>query len=397
MSLERSMSPWCIAGVLCLSGLAGCSNDKPPAVAALPEVTVVQVEAKELPTAGHFVGQTQSSRQVRIVSRVNGFLEKRLYEEGAFVKVGQPLYRIDDKPFMAQLQSAKAALAQQDAGLTVARANLARIKPLAEKNAVSQKDLDQAIGQEKQAAALVESAKANVMQAELNVGYTRINSPVAGVTSFSQIAEGSYVTANNQLTYVAQISPMWVSFSVSENQMLATMGRAERGQLNLPANDQLEVELRLADGSVFPEKGRITFGDAEFNTQTGTYLVRATFANQEGRLRPGQFVSLRILGATLPAAIAIPQRAVMQAPNGHFVWTLDKEGKTGYRPVVVGNLSGDDWVIERGLQAGDTVVVDGGMMLRPGIPVKAVPLTKNAAPAGKPAESAGQAPPADKR
>lgn len=376
--------------LLGLGLLAGCGKGEPGAAAParLPEVSVVRVEAKEMATAGHFIGQTQSSRQVRIVSRVNGFLEKRLFEEGGFVKAGDPLYRIDDKPFAAQLQAAKAALAQQEAALALAKANLARIRPLAEQNAASQKDLDQAIGQEKQAAALVESAKANVMQAELNLSYTRIASPVSGLTSFSQVAEGSYVTASNQLTYVAQLSPMWVNFSVSENQMLATLGKAERGELKLLAKEDMPVEIRLADGSAYPEKGRIAFADAEYSSQTGTYLVRASFPNQEGRLRPGQFVSVRVLGASLPAAIAVPQRAVMQAPNGHFVWVVNAEGKTDYRPVTVGSFSGEDWVIEKGLQSGDTVVVDGGMMLRPGTPVKAVPLA-----AGAPASAAAPAKP----
>lgn len=372
-SLARARNAAFLIPLVLAIGACGGGDKPAPAPPAVPQVGVLHVAARAVGVAEEYVAKTLSSRQVVIVSRVNGFLDKRLYEEGSFVKAGQVLYEIDPKPFAAQLQAARAALAQQEAALAVARANLERIKPLVAQDAVSRKDLDQAIGQEKQAAAALESARAQVVQAELNLGYATIRSPLSGLSSYSQIAEGSYVTATASLTHVSQISPIWVTFSIAENQILATRARTSSGQLRLPARERYQVELRLADGTLFPEKGQITFTDAEYNAQNGTFLVRAAFQNKSGLLRPGQFVTARISGAEIPQAILVPQRAVMQGPKGHFVWCLDKEGKTQYRPVSVGSLQGDDWLIDRGLAPGDVVVVDGNMTLRPGVPAKPVP------------------------
>jgi len=223
-------------------------------------------------------------RRIEIRSRVEGFLEKRLYEEGTMVQEGQVMFQMDRKPFEAQLSAANAELAQQQARLDNAEANLARVKPLAEQNAVAQKELDDAIGTYRSSAASVEAANAKVMQAELDLGYTEIFSPVTGVSSFARKREGSYIGIGQDalLTYVAQIQPMWVEFSISENQIFSKRTKQQSGLVRPPENDQYEVEIRLADQSSYPHRGQITFADASLSEETGTFLIRAELEKYPG-------------------------------------------------------------------------------------------------------------------
>lgn len=352
---------------------SGCQK-KPAPQAQKPEVAVIQVEPRDTPVSVEFVGQTQSSHQVEIRARVNGFLDKRSYAEGSLVKAGQLLFQMDPKPFQTQLKAAQGALEQQQARLKTAQANLKRVRPLTEQKALSQKDLDDAIGQEQAAAAAVESARAGVEQAKLNLGYTTILSPVTGLSSYSRVQDGTYINPQNSLlTYVSQTDPMWVNFSMSENDVLTYQGQAKQGLLRLPHKAQYEVEVILADGSTYPERGRITFADAEYNPQTGTFLVRGNIPNPKSVLRPGQFVRVNLLGAARPNAILIPQVAVLEGAQGHFVWTVDKKGNARIRYVQAGPWHGDQWFIDSGLAKGDIVIVDGFMKLSAGVPVKMVP------------------------
>ncbi|KAB7688597.1 efflux RND transporter periplasmic adaptor subunit [Plesiomonas shigelloides] len=383
---------------LCFSllWLTGCDGDKTAAEsgaspAAIP-VKTLRLQGQEVPEDFSFVGLTKSSQQVNIVSRVNGFLDKQVYQDGAMVKQGQTLFLVDAKPFQAQLQAAQAALSQQKANLLVAQQNLRRIKPLAAQNAASQKDLDQAIGQEKSAQAQVEMAKAQVVQAQLNLGYATIKSPLAGISGEALIDEGTYVTASDKLTYVAALSPMWVNFSISEAQSLKRDEMMRQGLLRYPGDSKFDVQLTLSDNSVYPENGRITFANAEYDSKTGTFLVRASFENADGKLRPGQFVRVTVKGAVRPNAILVPQSAVMQGANGHFVWVVNKDNKAEYRAVTVGSYVGHDWLIEQGLQPGEQVVVEGGMMLRPDTPVVATEVSATALKAAD-AASAGTSKP----
>jgi membrane fusion protein (multidrug efflux system) len=331
------------------------------------------VSPRNTPVSFEYVGQTQSSHEVQIVARVNGFLEKRVYTEGSLVNAGQVMFRQDPRPFQAALDAYSGALAEQQARLQVANDNLAQVKPLAALNALSQKDLSDATGQQQAAAAAVETAKANVEQAQLNVSYATIITPVTGYASYARAQEGQYLNGQSSLlTYVDQVDPIWVNFSLSENDMLNFRAQQASGQLNMPKADSFEVEVLLANGSVFPNTGRITFANATYNQQTGTFLLRATFPNPDGTLRPGQFVRTRVSGATRPNAIVVPQKAVLQGAQGHFVVIVDKDSKAQIRPVEVGPWDGDNWFITRGLVAGDTVVTDGVMKLAPGVPVKIV-------------------------
>lgn len=368
----RRTGPACFAVVVGL--LLGCSEKAAPPKATAPEVTAITVVQKDAPVAFEFVAQTQSSREVEIRARVEGFLDKRLYTEGQLVRAGQTLFQMDRKPFEAALLSAKGQLEQQQARLSVAKQNLARVRPLAEQNAVSKKDLDDAIGNEQQARAAVLAAEGEVRTAQLNLGYTTISSPLTGVSSYARKQEGSYVTPGESgfLTYVSQVDPMWINFSMSENELLKYRTETSNETLRFPANDEFDVEVVLADGTVFPNYGRINFIDPSFSKETGTFLVRTVVANPEGKLRPGQFVRARVLGATRPKAILIPQRAVLQGAKSHYVWVIDKDGKARERAVEVGEWHGDDWFITKGLLAGERVVVDGAMRVAAGVPLKIV-------------------------
>jgi membrane fusion protein, multidrug efflux system len=363
---------WCLLPVLAVL-VGGCGKKAVGEGAGPQEVTVVTVAPHDTPYPYEFAAQTQSSRQVEIVARVNGFLERKVYTEGSMVKAGQTMFLQDQRPFQAQVDAARASLSAQEARLQVARDNLGRVKPLAALNALSQKDLDDAIGQEKAASAAVDGARANLTQAQLNLSYTVISTPVAGASSFSRVQEGQYLDGSNrQLTYVAQLDPMWINFSISENDMLDLRTESKEGKLRLPSTDNYEVQVILADGSIFPATGRITFANADFNPTTGTFLLRATLANPDGTLRPGQFVRVRINGAVRPNAILIPQKAVLEGAQGKFVVLVDKDQKAQIRPVKVGPWLGENWIITDGLAAGDVVVVDGVARLGPGTPVKIV-------------------------
>jgi len=320
---------------------------------------------------------------VNIQARVNGFLDRRVYTEGAIVKSGETLFLMDQKPFQAQLDQSKAALAMQEAALEVARKNLARVKPLAAANALSQRELDDATGQFQSASAAVAQAKASVQEASLNLAYTIIKSPVDGITSYAQQADGTYLNpANSLLTTVAVTSPIYVNFSISENDRLKLHDQVAKGLLRAPKDQNYSAEIVLADGNIFPHTGLVTFANPMFNPQTGTFLVRVTVENPENWLRPNEYVRVRIKGAVRPNAVLIPQRAAQQAPKGHFVWVVGKENKVEPRPVSLGDSFDHDWFIYEGLRAGDQVVVDGALTLSPGALVKPGPLAEKAEKAG---------------
>jgi membrane fusion protein (multidrug efflux system) len=370
---SRALAP---AFICLLSGvlgaLAGCAKEEKAPPAQPLQVTAVSVTPRDTPVSFEFVAQTESSREVEIRARVDGFLDKRLYTEGTMVHAGQPLFQMDRKPFEAALQSAEGQLEQQRAKLAVAEANLRRVRPLAARNAVSKKELDDAIGMERSSRAAVLAAEGEVRTARLNLGYTTIASPLRGLSSFAKKQEGSYLTAGEQgmLTTVSQVDPIWVNFSISENELLSYRDQIAKGRLKFPPEQKFEVEVVLADGSVFPKRGHISFAAPSFNSQTGTFLVRTELPNPEGKLRPGQFVRARVFGASRPAAMQLPQRAVQQGAKGHYVWVIGNDGKARQRVVEVGDWIGDDWFISDGLKPGERVVVDGAGRVTPTAPLK---------------------------
>jgi membrane fusion protein (multidrug efflux system) len=367
---------------------AGCEKKK-EVVAPPPSVEVVTVLPRNVPVFAEYVAQTESSQAVNINARVSGFLDRRVYTEGTMVKSGDVLFVMDKKPFQVQVDGAAAALSRQKASMEMARLNLERTKPLTAKNALSQRDLDDANGSYQSAVAAVEQAKASLSSANLNLSYCTITSPVTGITSAAKQQNGTYINMSNSLlTTVAVLSPMWVNFSISENEMTKYHDQIAKGLLIPPKNGGYEVEIIRVDGSVFPHAGRITFAAPSFDPKTGTFLLRASVVNPEGVLRPNQFVRARLKGASRPNAVLVPQKAVQQGAKGHFVWVINRENKTELRPVVVGDLFGDDWFITEGLRANERVVVAGGLTLRPDMPVSITP--PEATPAAGAAQGADQ-------
>jgi membrane fusion protein (multidrug efflux system) len=369
--------------------IGGCGSDKaaaPTPPQAVP-AGVITVKATDVPYVGEFVGETESSQEVEIRARVEGFLESIAYREGALVNKGDVLFQMDRKPFEAALAAARAEMQAQQARLETASANLNRVGPLAAEDALSQKDLDDAKGAKDAAVAAVEGARSRVQQAEINLSYTTILSPVTGVTSFARKQPGSFMAPgpDSLLTYVSALDPMRVNFSVSENEQLKFNKMIAEGKLRPADERKYTVQVVLADGTVVPVPGNITFGDASFSKETGTFLVRAELPNKDGTLRPGQFVRVLMGGPSWVNAIQVPQRAVMQGPQGNFVWVVDAESKAQFRPVTVGPLTGDMWLIADGLKDGERIVVDGGLKLAPGVPVQPVEPGKAPQAAGQPA------------
>lgn len=373
--------------------LVACSEQKPAAQKPPPEVGFITVVPRDIPYVSSFVAQTESSRQVEIVARVAGFLDRIAYAEGEFVKEGQVLFQIDPKPFKAQLDAAQGELAAQKARLTTATATLKRVKPLAAQNAVSQADLDRATGDFDMATAAVHSARAKVREAELNLDYATVRSPVNGSAGRALQREGAYVgggAENAKLTYVAALDPIWVTFSISQNQAERYRERVSRKEVVAPSESNYEIELVLPGNRVFPHRGRINFADPSFSQDTGSFMVRAAVPNPDKELRPGMFLTVNIHGAIRPNAIVVPQLAVQQGARGHFVALASSQNQAELRPVVVGSYADDRQIlIEQGLQAGDRVIVDGFARLAPGIPVVPVPAGQGAA--GKSAAGAGPA------
>ncbi len=348
----------------------GCNQKMEVPKSGKPRVTTLTLKAQNIPMTMEYVAQTASSRMVNINARVNGFLQKRLYQEGSMVKNGQTLFQIDPRPFQVQVNEANAALDSSKAAHATAKSNLDRIRPLVALNALSKKDLDNARGQFLTTQAAVHQAQAQLNAARLNLSYTTIKSPIDGLSGSANVAEGTYVDAtNNQLTTVYQMTPMWVNFSISENRLLELQKQIQAGQLIVPANNHFSIEVILPDGSVFPNMGKLVFSAPDYNPTTGTNMIRASVDNPKGVLKPNQFVRVRMSGATRPDAIAVPQKAVQQGAKGHFVWVI-RDNKAQYRPVTVSDQTGTNWIITQGLQNGEQIVVDGVQTLAAGADVE---------------------------
>ena len=334
------------------------------------QVTTVTVAPENVAVSYEYVGQTEGSREVEVRSRVTGIVLERQYDEGEPVQAGAPLFRIDPAPFEVAVAQARAELAGATAREAQARREVARLKPLIAEHAVSQREYDDALSAQDVARANQQLAQARLREANLNLGYTRITSSINGMSGRALKSEGSLVTANadSLLMRLSQVDPIYVNFSLSENQRLRIASEAAAGRLKLPSDGSLHVELVLADGTTYAQHGRVNFSDARVNTTTGTIDARAEFANPERTLMPGQFVRVRVNGASRPQAILVPQRAVLEGPHGKFVFVVN-DGKAEARAVKVGEWHGNRWLISEGLSAGESVIVDGVVKVRPGAAV----------------------------
>ena len=369
---SRSLLVFPLALALSACGPSGGADKGGPGMGMPPpEVTAITVAPKALPVAFEYVGQTVGSREVEVRARVTGILLKRNFEEGGPVKQGQSLFTIDPAPFEAAVTRAQADVAAAEARYEQAQRNAARFKPLYAEKAVSQKDYDDSVSAEQIGAADVKAARARLAEAQLNLGYTRVEAPVSGVASKAQRSDGSLVSGPDVLlTTVVQLDPIWVNFGIPDNEQARLQKEMQAGRLALPKDGRFEVALVLADGSQYGHTGKLNFTDVRISAATGTRESRAEVPNPEGQLRPGQFVRVVLRGATYPNSVTVPQRAVLEGPQGKFVYVVNEKSAAEARPVQAGEWSGDEWIITSGLKDGDRVIVDGVLKLGPGAPVR---------------------------
>ena len=366
-----------------------------------PEVSVITVQAASQPIELEYAGQTAGSRETEVRARVAGILQRRLFTEGSTVKAGQPLFQIDPANFQTQAASLDASVALAKARVEQARRDQARLVPLIAEKAISQKEFDDAKSALDVAEATLKQTQAQAREAQLNLGYTKVVAPIGGITTTANKSDGSLVTAaDSLLTTIVQTDPMFVNFSVSESDFISLSKRVKEGKLNVPAqrvnngNIGFNVRVKLADGSLHPQAGKLNFSGQRVNSQTGSIDVRAEIPNADGSLRPGQFVRVLLGGATRPNTISVPQRAVVDSPFGKIVFKVTPDNKLASQPVELDGWTGGNWVITKGLQDGDRVLVEGFIKAnQPGMTVKVVPYVAGGAAGGAPGAPGGSGKP----
>lgn len=384
MAVSRGLIVCLFCGVM--AG-AGCENKKEAVAPPPPVVEVVTVAVRDVPVYQEWVGALDGNVNAVIKPQVSGYLIKQNYTEGQVVKKGQVLFEIDPRTFQAvldqtkgSLDQAKGDLARAEAAYVTAKADLARVKPLAAKNAVSQKDLDDAIGKDLATRASVEAAKAaivaataNVESAKLNLDFTKITSPVEGIAGIAKTQLGNLVgpTSTQELTTVSSVNPIKAYVNVSEREYLAVRDSKQ----NL---EEVPLQLILADGSTYPQKGKFALADRQIDPTTGTLKVGALFPNPGNVLRPGGFAMVKALMSEQKGAILIPQRAVSDIQGKYMVAVVGSDKKVEIRQVKTGLRIGSNWIITDGLKPGETVVAEGTQKVRSGAAVTPKPFTPDA-------------------
>jgi membrane fusion protein (multidrug efflux system) len=366
----------CLATMICV----GCKQEAASTAAPpVPEVVVVEVLQKDVPIYSEWVGTTEGHVNAKIRAQVTGYLLKRPYIEGAFVKKGDLLFELDPSRFQVALDQAKGDLAKAQAQHMKAKLDVERDTPLAKQGAISQKELVDSIQAYEAAKGVSITAKAAVEQAKLNLEWTKIYAPIDGVAGIAQAQIGDLVDPNVVLTSISTLDPIRVYFSASEQEYLAAAekitqryeARAKdpRSLDELPAN----VEMILSDGKLYPHKGKFFLADRQVDVKTGTIRIAALFPNPGNILRPGQFARVRAVTKTKEGAFLVPQRAVTEMQGSYQTAVVTPDNRVEIRSVKVGERSGNLWIIDQGLKAGDQVVVEGLYKLKPGMTVRSTP------------------------
>jgi membrane fusion protein (multidrug efflux system) len=340
-----------VCPVLTACGDRKNQHEAPPMLVAAHDVV-----AEDVPWPAEYQAQAAGSRAVEVRARVQAIIEKRLYKEGDFVKEGQQLFQLERDQYEARMQQAEA---QYDS----AEREWKRVRPLYEKNAVSQKERDNA-------RAAYESAKAELRQAKINLDYCQVVSPVSGYSSKENVTPGNLVNNNSLLTHVNQTDPMYIDFSIAAPEYMRRRNLALEGRLAAPPGNRYKARLRLLDGSMHPGEGEVTFIDSQVQPGTGVIKARAVFSNAEGRIMPGQYVRLYMEGDILKNAILIPQKCVLLTQQGALVMALDAENKVSARNVTLGVAIGDRYLVDSGLKGGERIISEGIIKARPGAVVR---------------------------
>lgn len=339
--------------------LPGCRDDDQKHGAMAPPVSVYEVKTENVSWPAEYQAQASGSRAVEVRARVEAIIEKRLYHEGDFVKKGQQLFQLERDHYEAVMQQAQAQYAN-------AEKEWRRVRPLYEKNAVSQKERDAA-------KAAYESAKAELRQAKINLDYCQVEAPVSGYSSKENYTPGNLVNNNSLLTYVNQTDPMYIDFSIAAPERMQRQQLADRGILVMPQDGRYTARLRLLNGQMYKGEGEVTFIDSQVQPSTGVIQARAVFANADRSIMPGQYVRVYMDGDVLKDAILVPQKCVMITQKGSLVMTVDKDNVVATRPIEIGVSVGDRYLVLGGLKAGDRIISEGQVKARPGSKVSIVP------------------------
>lgn len=380
------------AALIVVSLLSAC-GDKTVPPPQLPEAAYVTIAPEKKAVENELPGRLESYRTAEVRARVPGIVLKRTFEEGAFVKQGQVLFKIDPRSYQASVQNARAALSRAEANKVQADLKLKRYKPLVEINAISKQEYDDAIAASKQASADVEAAKATLVNNKLNLEYATVTAPISGRIGRAMITEGALVGQNEAtlLATIQQINPIYLNLTQSSAELLKLRQMMQNGTLKDAEKSGLKVTMVMEDGSVYPHTGKLLFSDISVDPNTGELALRALFPNPDNMLLPGMFVRARLEQAMNENAITVPQQAVQHGNNGSTVVVINQEGKAEIRNVKVGAAMGNHWLVTDGLQSGDRVIVEGLQKVKPGAPVKAVEWIDPMAPAKAPAAETKEA------
>jgi membrane fusion protein (multidrug efflux system) len=364
--------------------VAACSKAAPPAAPPPPEVRIIIVASQPVMEVIELPGRLQAVRTAEVRARVDGIIQRRLYTEGTDVRAGQPLFAIDPRQLRAQLNAAEATLARARAMEANAAQDVKRYKGLVAQQALSQQEYDAAVARLRTAEADVAQTSAQIAAARLSLGYTTVTAPIAGRAGRAAVTEGALVSGSGAtlLTTIEQLDPIFANFSQSSSDLLALRGKVNSGALKVPTMTRVPVRLVLEDGTLYRIPGHLDFVGMSIDQATGTAALRAEFPNPARTLLPGQFVRARVEAGVQANGLLVPQRAVTISPQGATVLVVGPKDVVESRPVTVGALQGGSWAIQRGLNAGERVIVDGLQKAAPGKPVK--PLMASAAPAAVP-------------
>jgi membrane fusion protein (multidrug efflux system) len=392
-SRRTSLFPSCFPTAAAAALIAACTEKGPPPPPPVPEVTVVDVLKRDVPIGAELTATLHGLEDVELRARVEGYLRSIDYAEGSEVKKGQLLFTIDDKPYRAKLAEANAALARAKASLSKADLDVKRYRPLAAEKAISQAELDNAVTAQQAARAQVDAASANVENAQLDLGYTRITAPVAGLIGRAQRKVGDLVGKGEAtlLSTLSSIDPVRVSVNMPEALYLRYAKQLQAVSVSDAAAKKPAVEsgpgaqLLLSDGSIYPERGRLLFIDRSVDSQTGTLRADLAFPNPTRVLRPGLYAKVLYKEEVRVGALLVPQRAVQELQGQFTVILVDAEGKAQSRKVKTGPRIDNLWILEEGVKAGDKVIVEGGQKVRDGMLVKAEPAAPE--PASPPAQA----------
>jgi len=354
-------------------GLAACDSGTAQLPAPPPpSVAILEIEAGPVPLRFQYAGRVAAFREVEVRARVSGILQEKSFVEGATVKEGGVLFRIDPATYEAQLARAKAQLKEAEAQIARTQRDAERATILLQRQFGTEKTRDDALSAYESAQASVAAAAAQVKTADINLGYTTITAPIAGVISLRVLPEGSLVGtgANDSLlTRISQLDPVYVYFSFADTEAAEIRRLIDSGEAKGPADGKLQVKISFGDGKLYDRQGYVDFTDSNLDLQTGTVRARAIIPNPESKLRPGQFVRISVEGITRHETVVVPQAAVMQGPQGQFVYAVDAENEASIRPVTIGREVADGWIVEKGLKTGDRIVTEGVIKVKPGAPV----------------------------